>query len=298
VRQTRRDGSIVPVLAAVALVTDAAGTPIGAVTVNHDITERQQLLEREQAARAAAEAAVRLRDEVLAAISHDLQNPLAVIRGQAQRLQRHLAGTGASDQETLRMGLGQIDALTRRMTALVDDLLDVAQLEAGQTLELARRRIDLVGLVQQTAAQHQPAAGQRLRVEAGVAVLVGYWDVARLERVVANLLSNAFKYSPPTSMVSVWVGREADVAVLRVADQGMGIPAADLPHIFARFHRGRNVTGRIPGSGLGLAGVRAIVEQHGGTITVASREGAGSTFTVRLPLGDAREPDGLPPSVS
>ncbi len=77
------------------------------------------------------------------------------------------------------------------------------------------------------------------------------------------------------------------MAVLAVQDQGIGIPAADLPHVFERFYRARNVSGRTPGTGLGLAGARQIVEQHGGTIAVESREGAGSTVTIRLPLGEA-----------
>jgi signal transduction histidine kinase len=82
----------------------------------------------------------------------------------------------------------------------------------------------------------------------------------------------------------VRVAREGPWAVLTVADHGLGIPAADLPHIFERFQRGRNVAGRVAGSGVGLAGVRHVVEQHGGTVSVESREGGGSTFTVRLPL--------------
>jgi len=107
-----------------------------------------------------------------------------------------------------------------------------------------------------------------------------------VERVLGNLVSNALAYSPRGGAVTVTVDRERDEwAILQVSDHGLGIPATDLPHIFERFHRGGNVAGRIAGSGIGLAAVRQIVEQHGGTITVESREGKGSTFTVRLPLG-------------
>jgi signal transduction histidine kinase len=120
--------------------------------------------------------------------------------------------------------------------------------------------------------------------------VVGYWDAARLERVVGNLLANARAYSPAGGPILVTVTRECTPdgsgwAVLRVEDHGVGIPAADLPHIGEPFYRASNVRGRLPGSGLGLSGCRRIVEQHGGTLRIDSREGAGTTVTVRVPLG-------------
>jgi signal transduction histidine kinase len=127
-----------------------------------------------------------------------------------------------------------------------------------------------------------------LRLAVDDAPLVGTWDTARLERVVANLLGNAVKYSPDGGPIVVRMAREEDSegmawAVLSVRDAGVGIPAADLPHVFDRFRRGGNVAG-IAGAGIGLTGVRQIVEQHGGTVAVESEVGRGSTFTVRLPL--------------
>jgi signal transduction histidine kinase len=115
--------------------------------------------------------------------------------------------------------------------------------------------------------------------------VIGDWDGPRLRRVLDNLLSNAIKYSPAGGEVVVTLAADGDSAVLRVRDQGLGIPAEDLPHIFERFRRARNAA-EIVGTGLGLSGARQLVEQHGGTIQVESQEGAGSTFTVRLPLGD------------
>lgn len=118
--------------------------------------------------------------------------------------------------------------------------------------------------------------------------MVGRWDADRLTRVLENLVANAVKYSPTGSSVVVRIDREeapgGPVAVLSIADQGVGIPTDDLPHIFERFRRGGNVAGRIAGSGLGLWGSQRIVAQHGGTIAIDSTEGQGTIVTVRLPL--------------
>lgn len=115
-------------------------------------------------------------------------------------------------------------------------------------------------------------------------------DAVRLDRVIGNLLSNAIKYSPQGGTITVKVSREeredktGGFAVVEVTDQGLGIPSADLPHIFDQFRRAANVTGRILGTGIGLANCLQIVRQHGGTIAVTSLEGSGTTFLVRLPL--------------
>jgi signal transduction histidine kinase len=128
----------------------------------------------------------------------------------------------------------------------------------------------------------------RVRVEAEVVAGVGRWDGGRVERVIGNLVSNAIKYSPEGGEIVVRVAAsesgQARRARLSVQDRGVGIPAADLPRVFDRYHRGSNVAGRFDGTGIGLASVRQIVEQHGGSVGVESREGGGSTFTVELPL--------------
>jgi signal transduction histidine kinase len=134
----------------------------------------------------------------------------------------------------------------------------------------------------------QSAPRHRIAVQAGGAV-VGAWDPVRLERVIANLVGNAVKYSPAGGPVVVEISSEVDRdgragAVMRVRDRGVGIPAEDLSHVFERFRRGANVARHFAGTGIGLFGSRQIVEQHGGTIAVESEEGVGSMFTVRLPL--------------
>jgi signal transduction histidine kinase len=248
-----------------------------------------------------AQQALRARDRFLATVSHDLRTPLTAIRGYAQLLKRATTRLEGPLATRFENGLGEIEITTARMAGMINELLDVARLELGQTLELDLSRVDLVELVERAiAAQQMPAERLRLRVDAGPGELVGRWDAPRLERVLENLLSNAAKYSPEGTEILVRVAREEHAsqpwAVLSVQDRGMGVPAADLPHIFERFYRAANTSGRIAGSGLGLAGVRDIVERHGGSVAATSQEGVGSTFTVRLPLTAAPSPLPRPPS--
>jgi PAS domain S-box-containing protein len=237
--------------------------------------------------------AIRVREEFLASASHDLKNPLAAIRVRAEVLQEVLrweAGRASgAEAEELLDGLAKIEILTGKMERLLDELVDVARLQLGQPLKLDRRPTDLVAMARQTAAEHQRGTKRhQIRVATTEAELVGLWDAARLERVLGNLLSNAVKYTPEGGEITVEVTRQGDAAgawaMLRVRDPGIGIPAGDLPRVFERFHRAGNAVGRMAGTGIGLAGARRIVGQHGGTIAVESREGVGSVFTVRLPL--------------
>ncbi|HET7036121.1 MAG TPA: ATP-binding protein, partial [Thermomicrobiaceae bacterium] len=251
-----------------------------------------------------AQQALHARDAFLAAAAHDLKSPLTTVKGLSQLLRRRVSGSGELDTARLLSGLATIDAGVTTVAAQIDELQDVARLQLGQPLSLQRQPTDLVLLARQAAATHRlPAGHHRIQVEAAEAALVGQWDPVRLKRVLDNLLGNAVKYSPDGGAITVTVTREADAAgdraMLAVRDQGLGIPAADLPRVFERFHRGTNVSSQIAGSGIGLTSARWIVQQHGGSIAVESREGAGSTFTVRLPLEppndgtpDAREPAG------
>jgi signal transduction histidine kinase len=123
-----------------------------------------------------------------------------------------------------------------------------------------------------------------LRVNSELSELIGEWDEGRLGRVLDNLVDNAVKYSPRGGTIQVVISLDGDTAELSISDVGEGIPPSDLPYVFDRFHRGRNVQGRIPGTGIGLAGVYTIVQLHHGSITVDSAVGQGTTFTLRLPL--------------
>jgi signal transduction histidine kinase len=273
------------------LVTAESGRTYGAddLLLAQDLASRAVVaLENARLYRQVQEA-LRLRDELLALVSHDLKNPLGVIQLQAELLQRRLEGSAEAAPERTRERLAQITASATTMARLIEDLLDVARLHLGATLALNRHPTDLVALVRRQVLDQALDQQQRIRIEAAETVVVGDWDSVRVERVVANLLSNAIKYSPAGGEIVLTITREAHAgqpwAVLTVQDAGLGIPAPDLPAIFDRFQRAGNVAGRVSGAGIGLTSARQIVEQHGGSITVASTEGVGSTFTVRLPLG-------------
>ncbi len=265
-----------------------------------EIAERERveeqlahLLSREQTSRSIAEEAVRARDELLSIVSHDLKNPLAAIKGNTQLLQKRMARStrveaayGAENQAKL---LVRIDEAATKMLLLVDELMDFGHLQGGQQLSLQLRSTDLVELVRHVVDDQQQRTNMhKIIFEPSVPKLVGLFDAPRLERVVTNLLTNAVKYSPASGEIKVEVARVEDATEARarisVRDQGLGIGAEELPHIFEWFRRAGEHSGRISGAGIGLASARQVVEQHGGSISVESIEGKGSTFTVELPV--------------
>jgi signal transduction histidine kinase len=234
--------------------------------------------------------ALRTRDEFLASASHDLKNPLASIKATAQLLQRRLDRPGPLDVDRLHDGLRRVDSIATRAAMLVEELLDLARMQMGRPLDLERVPTDLVALLREVVAdQQQNTERHTLSLEAAEPELVGVWDARRLGRVVTNLVDNAVKYSPEGGRVTVVVRQETDPAgqawaAVEVRDEGVGIPADEVEQIFERFHRARNVEGRIGGTGIGLAAARHIADNHGGSLTVSSQEGVGSTFTFRLPV--------------
>jgi two-component system OmpR family sensor kinase len=241
-----------------------------------------------------AQQAVRARETLLSAVSHDLRNLVAAINSSVKLLQRYNGGlAGPADPHLADKGLARIATAANKMNALINELLDFARLQVGQSLELYCRNTDLVALAQQVAAGYAYAADRHpIRVQAAAPEITGLWDAPRLERVLDNLLSNAIKYSPLGGAITVEIDQEGGTpgwAVFTVRDHGIGIPTADLPYLFEWFRRAGNVAERISGTGIGLASARQVVVQHGGTISVSSQEGLGAAFTVRLPLrpGDA-----------
>jgi signal transduction histidine kinase len=157
----------------------------------------------------------------------------------------------------------------------------------GQPLDLEPVPSDLVSLAREVTAEHQQGIeSHSVQLESAETELVGIWDQRRLGRVLSNLLDNAVKYSPNGGPIFVRIRRDGAWAIVEVADTGIGIPEVDQTRIFERFQRASNVERRIGGTGIGLASVKHILESHGGTISVQSEEGAGATFTLRLPIDD------------
>jgi PAS domain S-box-containing protein len=234
-------------------------------------------------------ASLRTRDAFLASASHDLKNPLASIKATAQLMLRRLERGGTPTSDAQYQALERINTTVTRAASELDELLDLARLQLDRPLDLERRPMDLVQVARTVAAEHQQATELHdLRLDISVDELVGDWDERRMTRALGNLVNNALKYSPEGGTIVLRVALElksgARWAVVSVQDHGLGIPAAELERIFERFQRATNVEGRIAGTGIGLASVRHIAESHGGEVSVDSEEGAGSTFTIWLPL--------------
>src|SRR5262249_2314669 len=179
-----------------------------------------------------AQDALRIRDEFLATISHDLRAPLTSIKGLAQLLNRRARQMQGPQVSSLVEDAASIDAAATRMSAQIDELLDLSRLEAGQPLELNRAPVDLISLAREAVAGQQAMTERhQITLPAEPPELVGEWDASRLERVLSNLISNAVKYSPAGGPVQVTVTREEGTngarATVRVQDEGLGVPAAD-----------------------------------------------------------------------
>jgi len=229
--------------------------------------------------------------------SHELRTPLTSIRGYAELFRR-----GADSRpEDLAKSMQRIEAEAARMGVLVDDLLLLARLDQGRPLE--REPLDLARIVEEavdSARAVEPDRPIDVELHAPTSVI---GDEGRLRQVVDNLLDNARVHTPASSRVRVTLGPDDDGSVLlTVADEGPGLPAETATRAFERFYRGDPSRSRsMGGAGLGLAIVAAIVEAHGGTVTVRSEEGAGATFEVRLPASGDLEPadervEQVPPS--
>ena len=220
--------------------------------------------------------------EALTLLAHDLRSPLSVIVGYVQLLQRQ-AEKGLPEPERLLPYLERIEVAASQMTSLMDDLLADASPDAeAEPMEL--EPTDIAAWLREIV-EHQEAtvATHHVLAEAPDGPVVASVNRPKLERAIHNLVTNAVKYSDEGSTVRVVLTQVADELRIAVADEGVGIPAEDLPHIFERFHRGGNVTDRVGGLGLGLASTLRAVRAHGGQIGVESVEGAGTTFTITLP---------------
>lgn len=240
------------------------------------------LIAGEQAARLQAESASRAKDEFLAMLGHELRNPLGAIASAVEVLNRVDAGTELAVNARLIIG-----RQTRHLAHLMDDLLDVGRVISGKVL-LAKQRLELGALVERVIANFElTGMSQRHDVRLELGQVWVEVDPTRIEQVVSNLLGNAFKYTPPGRRIDVALWRRDGRALLEVRDQGPGIAAALLPHVFDLFVQGERPIDR-PGGGLGigLTLVRRLIELHGGRVTAHS-SAAGTTFQVALLAAEA-----------
>ncbi|AMV40600.1 PAS domain S-box protein [Planctomyces sp. SH-PL62] len=279
--------------------------------IGQDLAERTAAaVENAQLYRALQETD-RRKDEFLATLAHELRNPLApvrngieILRMEEEEQEEHEegvedgvgVGVGDDDGEQSREQiLSMMDRQLAHLVRLVDDLMDVSRVTSGKIV-LRRERIDLrdvVAAAVETSRQMIDADGHELSVRLPDEPIPVEADRTRLVQVVANLLNNAAKYTPQDGRIDLSVAREGETAVIRVADDGIGIPAEMLPRIFDMFTQvGSSLDRAQGGLGIGLTLVRRLVELHGGTVAVDSPGTArGSVFTVRLPLARNRDRD-------
>lgn len=284
--RVRKDGTRFWANVVISVLRDERGEVKGFVKVTRDLTARraaeetERSLVREQAARAAAEEASRMKDDFLAIVSHELRTPLNAILGWAALLETRREPT------MVTRGLDVIHRNARTQARLVDDILDVSRVVSGKLkLELVETSFD--DIVHEVVESLRPTAegrGVALDVEPASRMPTVVGDPERLRQIVWNLISNAIKFSEPGGRVTVALGHDRTSVTLTVRDEGLGIHPQLLPHVFDRFRQGdSSPTRRAGGLGLGLAIVRHLVEMHGGTVRAESEgEGRGATFVVEL----------------
>ena len=281
---------------------------IGAMTLHHDRPREWEVDElalartfADQAAIALANAtlftrerrAQRIKDDFLSIVSHELRTPLTSIQGYAQLLEARLRA-GASNHKELSQ-VEVIRSQVRRMRRLVDDLLDVSRIDRLGTVSIEVASMDLAAELEEVTARIARAHPTRsISLEAPESLTIE-GDRDRIQQVLTNLTDNAVKYSPAGGPVRISVAREGDQVAIQIADEGIGIGAEHLGHVFERFYQvdGDVTRRRFGGLGLGLYITQAIVDAHGGTIRADANEpaGRGTIFTVRLPVrSTARRP--------
>jgi signal transduction histidine kinase len=279
------DGDGVHLYGSAVPLRDPDGAPRGAIGAFVDVTRLKQ-------AEAAMRAADRRKDEFLALLSHELRNPLTPILTAAELMQ--IQGDVATPRER--------DVIMRQaqhLVRLVDDLLDVSRVATGK-ITLARKRLEIAIVVAKAVEATAPLLEQRRhRLDLSIASdgLAVDGDEVRLTQVMSNLLTNAARYTEPGGRIEVTAGRQNGEVVLAVRDNGTGIDAALLPHVFDMFVQGPRDSDRAEGGlGLGLSLVKSLTELHGGSVAAYSEgQGRGSTFTVRLPASASAAREATPP---
>jgi PAS domain S-box-containing protein len=271
-----KDGRRIEISLTVSPLHDEDGHVVGASKVARDITDRKR-------AEAALREADRRKDEFLALLAHELRNPLAPLRNGLEVLR--LAG---GDADTVSQVRSMMERQLGHMVRLIDDLLDIARIGQNK-IELRRARVPLAAIIESAVETARPAIEAQkheLRVSLPAEPLFVDADLTRLAQVISNLLTNSAKYTRLRGHIRLTAERNGEELVVAVEDNGIGIPAESLPHIFGMFSQvDRSIERATGGLGIGLALVKGLVEMHGGTVTAESPgSGRGSTFTVRLPI--------------
>lgn len=277
----RKDGTEFPVEISLSPLKTERGTL--ALSAVRDVSERRaaeeraQLLIREQAARAALEDAVRMRDEFISIAAHELKTPITSLRGFAQLILGEIRKTGGASAERLSHALTRIDSQSAKLSALVEQLLDVSRMQSGR-LRLERAPVDLVSLAREVASS---TTARAIEVRAPSDLIVAV-DPLRIEQVLMNLVDNALAYTGPEAHVAIELADSDGQVVLTVADAGPGVAPGHRERIFDPFYRA-DPAGSTPGLGLGLHVSRQIVEQHGGTLHAEFPPAGGTRMVVTLP---------------
>lgn len=282
----RKDGTRFYAMGVTSALRDADGTLVGFTKVKRDQTTQKRLEDDLLRSSAELSEADRRKNEFLATLAHELRNPLAPIQN-ALRVMRVANG----DAEAMRTASGMLDRQVHQMVRLVDDLLDVSRISRG-TIALRREQTELMSIVAaavDSTRSNFECASQSVSIGLpGFSVYVD-GDPVRLSQVVGNLLNNACKFTDNGGRISVTLTTEADEAVLRIRDSGIGIAADQLTSVFALFTQVDTSLERSAGGlGIGLALVKSLVELHGGSVEARSEgPGRGSEFEVRLPIATA-----------
>lgn len=294
----RKDGTSFPVEYISTPMRDEEGQLIGTVVTFRDITQRrwaEEILQRAneelehkvqertaelQTANQQLQQLSDMRSRFVSMVCHEFRNPLNTIALSVSSLNRYETQLRPDEKTDYLLA---INTNVERMTQMIDDILVIGKIEA-KVLEINRQPLELVSFCQQLLIEADYRRSQvPIQFACRSRQCMAHLDQRLLRSILGNLLSNAIRYTPADKAIALKLTKRQNYAIFRVQDEGLGIPPGDRRDLFKPFHRGRNVS-NIPGTGLGLSIVKQFVDLQNGTLAVTSRVGAGTTFTVKLPI--------------